>query len=118
MSRFLLLLHEDPSVFAPMSPEEMQRIIGVYRAWKEDLMAKGRIVDAMKLRDEGGRRMVRRSGKLVVTDGPYTEVKDIVGGVFVEAESYDDAVVLATGCPHLEYGEIEVREVDNYRPPS
>jgi hypothetical protein len=117
MSRFLLLLHEDPSVFAPMSPEEMQRIIGVYRAWKEDRMARGQIVDAMKLRDEGGRRMVRRSGKLVVTDGPYTEVKDIVGGVFVvEAQSYDEAVALASGCPHLEYGEIEVREVDNYRP--
>ncbi len=60
---------------------------------------------------------MRRSGKLVVTDGPYTEVKDIVGGVFViEAASYDDAVALASGCPHLEYGEIEVREVDSYRP--
>lgn len=43
----------------------MQRIIGVYRAWKEDLMARRRIVDAF----------------------------------VVEAESYDDAVALASGCP-------------------
>lgn len=118
MSKFLLLLHEDPATFAPMSAEEMQRIIQVYRAWKEGLMAKGRITDAFKLRDEGGRRIVHRAGKMVVTDGPFTEGKDVVGGIFVvEADSYDDAVALATGCPHLQYGEIEVREVDNYRPP-
>ena len=119
MPKFLLFLHEDPNVFAPMSAEEMQRIIQVYRAWKEGLMAQGRITDAMKLRDEGGRRVVRRSGELVVTDGPYLEVKDVVGGVFVvDADSYDHAVELASGCPHLDYGEIEVREVDTYRAPS
>jgi hypothetical protein len=117
MSKFMLILHEDPTTFSRMSPEEMQRIVKLYRSWREELMAKRQLTDGLKLKDEGGRRMVRRAGKLVVTDGPYTEGKDVVGGVFIiEVASYDDAVALASSCPHLEYGEIEVREVDNVRP--
>jgi hypothetical protein len=114
MSKYILFLHEDPAVFAEMSPEEMQRIIGVYRTWKESLIAKGKLFEpSRKLKDEGGKRLSRRKERLVVADGPYTEAKDVLAGLFViEAATYDEAVTIATGCPHLQYGEIEIREVD------
>jgi len=119
MSKFILLLHEDPATFAGMSPEEMQRIVGVYRAWKESLIAKGKLHGAHKLKDEGGKRLSRRSDRLSVADGPYAEAKDVLGGLFViEAATYDDAVGIASECPHLRYGEIELREVDEYQPPA
>jgi hypothetical protein len=48
-----------------------------------------------------------------VTDGPYTESKEIVGGFFtVVAADYDEACTIAADCPHLKYGgRIEVRMI-------
>jgi hypothetical protein len=50
----------------------------------------------------------------MVTDGPYVETREVLGGFFhLVAESFDQAVELARDCPHLEYGTIEIREVEN-----
>lgn len=114
MSRYLLLLHESPAGFAPLSPEEMQAVIAEYTAWRDRLESEGRLLGSHKLTDEGGKSMVRVDGEIRVTDGPYTEAKEVVGGYFlIEAEDYDDAVRISRDCPHLSYGgRIEVRQVD------
>ena len=53
------------------------------------------------------------NGKVHITDGPYTESKEIIGGFFVlKAENYEEAVKFASDCPHLEYGTIEVRRIE------
>ena len=110
MPQYLLLLHEDPAGFADVSPEEMQRIVARYAEWSAGLRRDGRIVGGQKLRDEGGRH-VRPDGR--VTDGPYVEGKEVLGGLFVvEADGYDAAVAIARDCPHLAHGWIEVREVE------
>ena len=50
----------------------------------------------------------------MVRDGPYAEASEVIGGFYtIEAKNYDDAVSIASGCPHVKYsGRIEVREVD------
>ena len=46
-------------------------------------------------------------------DGPFPETKEIIGGYFViEAVDYDEAVELAKSCPHIDFGRIEIRQVD------
>ena len=57
---------------------------------------------------------VARDGQVRVTDGPYSETKEVLGGYYIiEAGSYDQAIERSRDCPHLEYGgTIEVREVD------
>ena len=46
-------------------------------------------------------------------DGPFAEAKEIIGGLFVvDARDYDEAVSVAKGCPHLDFGTIEVREIE------
>lgn len=115
MSQFMLLLHENPAAVQAMSPEEMQRTIEKYAAWSQRLAEEGRLVRGEKLRDEGGRhvRPDGRAGAASVTDGPYVEGKEVVGGFFVvEAPDYDGAVGIARDCPHLGHGWIEVREVE------
>lgn len=113
MARYLLLLHEHPSVFADVSPAEFEAIVREYTAWSAGLRERGQLLQGEKLKDEGGRRVARRSGTLLVTDGPFAEAKDVVGGLFVvSASSYDEAVALAQTCPHLRFGEIEVRAID------
>jgi hypothetical protein len=109
MKQFLLILHEDPATLADRSPAEMQAIVERYVAWGRSLAERGLMAGGVKLADEGGRH-VRTSG---VTDGPYAETKEVVGGFFqVLAEDYAGAVELAQACPHLEHGWVEVREVE------
>lgn len=113
MPTFIMMLHEDPATFAAMSPDEMQATIGQYMAWGQKMEASGRLRGGQKLKDEGGRRLTARDGKLLVTDGPFAEAKDVIGGFFmIEAASYAEAEALIADCPHLRYGEIELRETD------
>ncbi len=112
MSKYLLLLHEPPDGFSRYSPEEMQAIIRKYQAWHSRLAEAGRLHGSEKLRDDGGRRLSRKGGRLVV-DGPFSETKEVIGGFFlIEADGYEEAAQLCRDCPHLDYGSIELREVE------
>ena len=113
MPKYMLLLHDDPSVFASVGPEEMQKIIEKYMAWGARLRTAGVFVAGDKLTDEPGRVMRGRSGQVRVTDGPYSEAKEVLGGYYmIQAASYDEALNVARDCPQLEYGgTIEVRQV-------
>ena len=114
MPNYMLLLHEQPSDFAGVSAAEMESIIGEYMAWRQKLVDEGKFVGSAKLRDEGGRIISGTKGDFRVTDGPYTEAKEVIGGYFtISAADYDEAVNIARECPHSKYGSrIEVREVE------
>jgi hypothetical protein len=91
-----------------ISPEEMQAIIARYGAWKDKLGATGQ-----KLFDGQGRLMARNGNGVTVTDGPYAEAKEVIGGYFIiEAKDYDEAVRLSNDCPHLDFGSIEIRQIE------
>lgn len=113
MPQFMMLLRGRPDWAQGLSPEQMQAILGRHRAWGEKLRAQGRMVGGSKLKDGEG-RMVRLNGsKPVITDGPFTESKEVIGGYYaIEADDYDHAVETAKDCPHLDYGTIEVRQID------
>jgi hypothetical protein len=71
------------------------------------------MVNGHKLTEEGGKRLNRAGGKLSVVDGPYAEAKEVVGGIYLlRAKDYDEAVKLASDCPHLQFGRIEVKQID------
>ena len=113
MPNYLLFLYSEPDAFNETSPAEMQAIIQKYRDWRLRLQSAGVIVGGEKLQDGSGRMMRRTGGETSVIDGPYTESKEIIGGFFeIQAENYDQAVAVAGDCPHLEYGTIEIREVE------
>jgi hypothetical protein len=111
MPQYMLLLRDEPTVFAGFSPEEMQKIIQRYGDWRRSLQ--NRITMGHKLRDGEGRVMRTEHSKPVVTDGPFAEAKEVMGGFFVvEAEDYDQAVEVAKTCPHMDFGSIEVRRIE------
>jgi len=111
MAQFMLLLRDTPDTFSRYSEQEIHTILQKYRTWRE---AQGsRVVLGKKLKDGEGRVMRKGSSKPVVTDGPFAESKEIMGGFFVvEADSYDAAVEIASTCPHVQFGTIEVRAVE------
>ncbi|HEY0371430.1 MAG TPA: YciI family protein [Thermoanaerobaculia bacterium] len=107
MPQYMLMLRDTGMFPTDISAEEIQSILLRYRDWI------GRIGGAgHKLRDGEGRTLVGKNG-VSVTDGPYAESKEILGGyVIIDAESYDDAVQRCQESPHLDYGSIEIRQIE------
>jgi hypothetical protein len=116
MNQYILMLHHEPNAYQSedMSPQRLQEIVGKYKAWRERMTAAGRIAGGNKLEASTGRVMRADSGgKVHITDGPYIESKEIIGGFFIlKAESFEEAAELSRDCPHLEYGTIEVRKIE------
>lgn len=110
-SQFLLLFRHSPEGPDP-TPEEMQKIMGRWMDWMKGMGAKGVFAGANRLQESG--KVLRGPRGASVTDGPFVEAKEVVGGyVIVSAANYAQAVELARGCPGLEMGTIvEVREVE------
>lgn len=113
MPKFVLLLHDTGSFDPNLSPDEIQAIIQRYVAWRAKVQANGRSVVGHKLHDGEGRVMRGGGSGMKVTDGPYAEAREVIGGLFIiDATSYDEVVELSKDCPHLEFGAIEIRQVD------
>ena len=113
MPDFVLLLHRLRGP-AP-SAEAMATAIKDYSGWADRLRGEGRLKGGQKLTFDAGRVMRNAAGgRVVVTDGPYAESKELLGGFFVvTAKDYDEACRLAESCPHLRYGgQIEIRQID------
>ena len=109
MANFMLLLYDNPDKWKTLSPEEMQKALEKYMAWAH----KPFTVDSQRLAPGPGRVLRPKNGRTSVTDGPYSEMKEILGGYYtIQADDYDAAVKLALDHPHMEYGgTIEVRQV-------
>src|SRR5581483_5240503 len=114
MSQFMLLLYQDPTGFAKLSPEEMQKAIEKYMAWTK----KPFTVDSKRLGGDAGKVVRPGGGKARTTDGPFSETKEVLGGFYlIDARDYDEAVARASEHPHIEYGgTIEVRKL--WEPPT
>lgn len=113
MPNYLLLLHENPASFEEMSADEMQAIIQKYTAWKDQMAEAGKLTGGKKLSDGAGRVLRRVNGQPSISDGPYTESKEVIGGLFeIVADDYEQAVAIALECPHLDFGTVEVREIE------
>lgn len=113
MPQYVLLLHDSGSFPADLSPEAIQGIIQRYADWRKRVAANGRAVQGHKLRDGEGKLLRGKVGAPSVTDGPYVEAKEVIGGLFIiEARDYSEAARLAADCPHLDFGTIEIREIE------
>jgi hypothetical protein len=114
MAQYMFLLYDNPSNWMTLSPQDIQRAIEKYHAWGQKLRQKGILVASHKLADDAGQVVRAKSGQVRVTDGPYSETKEVLGGYYIiNAPNYEEAVSVTRDCPHLEYGgTIEVRLVD------
>jgi hypothetical protein len=113
MPKYLFIYRNEPMVHgAAPSPEEMQAVLAQWGVWIEKFMKTGNILDPGDGLKECGK--VLRAGK-PVTDGPFVEAKEILGGYsIVQADSYDHAVTIAKECPAANEGSLEIRELAGY----
>jgi hypothetical protein len=106
---FLALIHEDKNGWESLSDEERQANIQRYM----DFSQRDEVVGGAELQPTDSATTIRvRNGDRLVTDGPYAEVKEALGGFFIlECDSIDDACRLAAEIPAAEHGAVEVRPV-------
>ncbi|MGE3275162.1 MAG: YciI family protein [Vicinamibacterales bacterium] len=114
MPQYVLLLHDRGEFPSDISPADIQAIIQRYVDWRTRVGQGGRAVTGHKLRDGSGRVLRGGGGNAPsVTDGPYAEAREVIGGLYIiEARDYDEAVALCHDHPHLEFGTLEIREVE------
>jgi len=108
MPQYMLALYDDPSGWKKLSPEETQKAVEKYMAWGN----RAYVVQGKRLAADLGRVLRATNGKPRATDGPYSETKEVMGGIYlIEAKDYDEAVERTLDHPHLEHGTIELRQL-------
>ena len=94
-----------------LSPEAMQQVGSQWMAWFERLTREGKAVAGNPLENEA--KIVSGRNGRVISDGPFAESKEVIGGYFLlNVSSFDEAVAIAQECPGLPHGvRVEVRAV-------
>lgn len=115
---YACLVYFDPAKVFDQSPEA-EAVLSDVAANNAALRASGHMVtdQALQLPDQA--KTVRvRGGKTVVTDGPFAETKEVLGGfLIIEAADMDEAVRIAAGIPLARLGSVEVRPVVDFSKP-
>jgi len=111
--QYLLLIYSPESHRESMSEPETKKIYQQYGELIADLQKSGKFLGGHELQPTTSATTVRvRNGKKAVTDGPFAETKEQLGGYFlVEAKDLDEAMSIAARIPTVTVGSIEVRPV-------
>lgn len=110
--QYVLLIYVDEERFAALTKEERNQVHRDCGAWHEELVKSGKAVSAMALqRGSTATTLRKRGGKVVVTDGPFAETKEVFGGCeIIECQDMDEATAIAERFPGLRAGgAVEVR---------
>jgi hypothetical protein len=111
--QYVLLIYGDENDWRTIGEDEWKAIDAEYGAFSDDLRAQGKLIDANELQGTETATTVRvREGEVLMTDGPFAETKECLGGYFlIEADWLEEALEWAARIPNARDGVIEVRPV-------
>ena len=111
--RYLLLIYSDEKAMAQVPEKEMGKLLEEYKAYSIALREAGNFRAGQRLRPIATATSVRvEKGKKLITDGPFAETKEQLGGFYmIEAKDLDEAVEWAAKLPGARVGTIEVRPI-------
>jgi hypothetical protein len=111
--QYLLLIYDNEAAKGLLPEQELGKLYQDYGTFTKEIIASGHFVGANPLQPIAKATTVRvRNGKQSVTDGPFAETKEQLGGYYlVEAKDLDEAILLAARVPSSKYGSIEVRPI-------
>ncbi len=109
---YMLLIY-GPNIGRDRTEEEWAQMAEPFVAYNEYVKASGYYVDGAPLAELSSATTVRvRDGKRAISDGPFAETKEFLGGYYiVDCPSIDQAIALAAACPAAHFGSVEVRPV-------
>ena len=111
--QYLLLIYGSESLWASQSAGEQEKISKEYGEYTRSIATSGHLLGGNELDVTSTAATVRvRDGKRLITDGPFAETKEQLGGYYlVEAKDRDEAIGLAARIPSARWGSIEVRPI-------
>jgi hypothetical protein len=111
--RYMLLCYDDEKYWEHAGEAVLKAGMDEAVALAHELAAKGQYVLAAPLQSSSTATSVRsRDGKTVVTDGPFAETREVLGGFYIlEAENLDQAIAAAARHPGARFGTVEVRPI-------
>lgn len=111
--RYALLISSNDKTAPPATPSEMEAIIQGHMRLAEDLRRTGKMVGGERLRPDSEASRVRiKAGQRHVTDGPFTETKEVLGGFYlIECDTRQEAIEWAKKVPITEGAFVEVRPI-------
>lgn len=109
--KYLCLIHFDESVLESMPAPELDDLNAAHLDLNDELRASGHFIEAEALESSRSAACVKiRNGKTVITDGPFTESKEIVAGFYLlDARDMKEALQLAARIPAAPHATVEVR---------
>jgi hypothetical protein len=112
--KYLCIAYEEQRKLDELSKSEWQALRQETLDYVESMRKRGRLIITHALQSATTASTVRvRSGKLSVTDGPFAETKEQIGGFFlIEAGNFDEAIEVAAKWPSARIGSIEVRPIE------
>ena len=111
MNEFVLIFRTDYLPEVKFSPDEMQSVMQQWQNWMGSIAAQNKLVNTGNRLGSNGATL--KPGN-VITNGPYAEIKEIITGyIVIRAESIDDAIEMAKGCPLVVGGggQVEIRNI-------
>ena len=114
--KFMFLLYGDESQWANATPQEIQQVMEAYDAFNTEVTDENAMVSGEGLETTGAATTVRvREGEPVLSDGPFAETREQLGGFYVlECADLDEAVRWASKIPAAQGGSVEIRPVMDY----
>jgi hypothetical protein len=111
--QYLLLIYANENGLAQLPKDEADKALAEYGKYTTELKAAGKLLGSNRLRPVASSTTVRvREGKTQMTDGPFVETREQLGGYYlIEAKDLDEATQIAARCPGARHGVIEVRPV-------
>jgi hypothetical protein len=111
--QYICLIYGDEQSFQGMGDEDRNQVMADYMAFTESIGKSGNLVAGDALQPTTTATTVRvRNGETLVTDGPFAETKEQLGGYYViDAKDADEALAIAARIPGAQHGSIEVRPV-------
>ena len=111
--KYMLLIYDNEQAWAKLNESEQRQVYGEYMQFTEDIKASRNYLAGSQLHPIATASSVRvRDGKELVTDGPFAETHEQLGGYYlIEAKDLDEATTIAARIPSARFGTVEVRPV-------
>ncbi len=110
--KYMILIYGNVESWEAMTPESFAALMAAHEALQAELKESGEFVDTNELPAENAKIVRRRDGVAEVTDGPFTEVKEIVAGYYiVDCVDMARATEIAGKLAESEFGLVEVRQM-------
>jgi hypothetical protein len=111
--QYILLIYSSEAMWDAKTPEQINAVMGEYGAFTESIVKSGNFKAGEELQPVTAATTVRvRNGKPQVTDGPFAETREQLGGFYlVEADNLDQAIQMAARIPSAREGCVEVRPI-------